>query len=153
MKIKLSGWVMGLVVALAGQWGLGATYYWNGGSSDIPNGTALQTALTNLSGTWNTTTKNWAVDDAGATYTNWNNAVAGNHAYFGMHMTNWANNNSATSTLSGGITLERLSVDFDATNGFVASFYLTAATPVSLTLNGSNPRIFVDNNILYEGLT
>ena len=51
--------------------------YWGGGTTDITNGTALPltTTGTNLTGTWDTTTKNWSNNATSTVYQAWNSSV------------------------------------------------------------------------------
>ena len=46
----------------------GQNLYWGGGSTDVADDTALPTSGAAFSGTWNTTTKNWAATNAPGPY-------------------------------------------------------------------------------------
>jgi len=51
--------------------------YWGGGNVNIPDNTALPTPaqMLNMTGVWNTTTRNWSVDPHGTRYVAWENGV------------------------------------------------------------------------------
>jgi len=76
--------------------------YWGGGAVDIANGTALPTTTTgtDLTGTWNTTTKNWATSPSGTTYQAWTSSV--NDVSLGLVAAGAGNAASQTLTLSNG---------------------------------------------------
>ena len=152
VKGGLAGLVLATLLTVSGQAG---TLFWGGGSTDITPPQPLPWNFTNttLSGTWNTTAKNWATDGAGTLYTNWSNTGTANHAYFGLNTTNWVRGNLASVVLAGDMTLNRLSADFTAMSAYDATYSLTSSSPVTLTLNGQNPTVFVDNQTSFENIT
>ncbi len=66
---------------------LATDLYWGGGEADIADGTPLSLDALDLSGTWNASLKNWAVDTSGSAYTNWADGAV---VHFGA-ITNKAN--------------------------------------------------------------
>jgi hypothetical protein len=116
--------------------------YWGGGTADIADGIPLPTVLANLSGTWNTTTKNWAVDAAGSRYTNWPASGPAPSAIFGTGLATAGTPNVGTITL--GTDLAANSLKFLA--NVVGRFDLTNAAPVTLTFSGESPAIRVSGS-------
>lgn len=113
------------------------TLYWGGGSANITGPQALPKSLGNLTGTWNTTLQNWAVDTNGTSYQAWSNTGTSNTAYFGAGLTN--DTASATITLTENLTVNKLDLRDPGPANKVITF--ATATPVTLTLNGATPTV------------
>ena len=126
-----------LTIVLLGTAAAANTLYWGGGNANIPNGTVLSTNITSLTGTWNLTTANWSTTTNGTTYTNWPSTGTANAAYIGYGLATTPTTGIAI-TQTVNMALNQLTVNLPNTYDAVT---LTAATPMSLTLNGSNPTI------------
>ena len=147
MNIKLSGWGVGLaaavVVQLAGQGALAATYYWSGGAANITDGTPVQTNYALLSGIWDTTIKNWSTDLLGTHYVAWPNTgsdtaffvspqVAGNVSFL------------ETVTQTVDMTVGTLCVSFtNAPSVYSDAYFITSTNSRNITLTGPAPTISV----------
>ena len=116
--------------------------YWAGGTTDIPDNTPISSNAVKLCGVWNTSTKNWAIDRNGTTYVAWTNGA--NNAAFLSPYTNTSS--CVTITAAVDIVLNRLNADLTkpAVGGVYGTFItITATTPRTMTLAGSNPTIEV----------
>ena len=111
------------------------TLYWGGGTTNIPNGTLLPT--NSVPGTWNLTTANWSTTTNGVTYTNWPSTGTANAAYLGYGLGTGAGNYYVTQSVNVALNQLIVKTPYDA-NDYT---FLTATSPVSLTLNGLNPTI------------
>jgi hypothetical protein len=147
MKIKLSGWGLGLaaalIVQLAGQGSLAADYYWGGGKVDLANGTPIPMGTNEPNGVWDATIKNWATDRSGTTYVAWPNTGSD---------TAWFNNLSLVSysalpviTQTVDMTVGRIVAIITNTSGncYGSGYRITATNTRTITLAGNAPEIDV----------
>jgi autotransporter-associated beta strand protein len=135
-----------LVAAYAGQ---AQTLYWGGGAADITGPQALPTELGDLTGTWNTTLQNWAVDAAGTTYQTWSNSGTNRTARIGHGLTTDAAN--ATITLGADVSLNVLDIrDPKATANKNVTF--AAPSPMSIALNGATPTIDLRGGVNWQAV-
>ena len=126
-----------LTLVLLGTAAAANTLYWGGGTTNIPDGTRLSTNTAALSGTWNLTTTNWSMTTNGVAYTNWSNTGTANGVYIGYGIIGDPHAYSYI-TQTVNMAVNHLFVNLPFAYAYT---YLTATTPVSLTLNGSTPTI------------
>ena len=128
-----------LIIQLAGQGALAATYYWGGGNMDIPDNTPISSNSVALCGVWNLTIKNWATTPSGTTYTNWPSSGSDNVAYF----TSFTNGspNYVIVTQTADVALSGVISDSSATpNGtYTAYFDVIGTNARAITLTGQTP--------------
>ena len=125
------------------QFGMARTLYWAGGSVDVADGTPVPSTVSALSGTWDKTTKNWAVDAAGSAYVAWEDgadAVAWLPSFVEQGVT-------ATLTLAEDVTLNQIVAPHTTPAvGYNHAYSLTAASARTLTLTGTNPSLWVSDS-------
>ena len=119
--------------------------YWGGGSSDILNGTPLPCVNTQLSGTWDLTTKNWSVDTAGTQYVAWENGED-RVAVFSLPIVNTPVN----ITLGDDVAMNKMHLTRnykgDNSGENWGDYHFEAASARTLTLCGSDPELLLTGN-------
>lgn len=135
--------VVGVVLQCSMPGAGAASLYWGGGSNNITGSQVLPASLGGLSGTWDTTLQNWAVDTSGTSYQAWDNTGTSNTAYFGYGLTTDAAN--ATIAIGANLTANRLDIR-DNAGAANKNITFTSAAPVTLTLNGTSPTLNLYNN-------
>jgi autotransporter-associated beta strand protein len=123
--------------------GSARTLYWGGGITDIADGTPLPTDLADLAGTWNLTTKNWATDESGTTYTNW---TSGDDmtASFADGLTS-ASGRDHLILLDADITLNEIYADFPV-NAYWYGLRFSSTAVRTITFAGENPTCKIAAN-------
>jgi autotransporter-associated beta strand protein len=113
------------------------TLYWGWGNTNISGSQALPTSWGTRTGTWNSTTQNWAVDATGSSYGAWqSDAIANFGTVVGGTGTVVLTENLRVSGLTGTST----------NGGSPNGIYLTSPVARTLTLSGSNPVISLITN-------
>jgi autotransporter-associated beta strand protein len=108
------------------------TLYWGWGNTNISGSQALPTSWGARTGTWNSTTQNWAVDATGSSYGAWqSDAIANFGTVVGGTGTVVLTENLRVSGLTGTST----------SGGSPNGVWLTSPVARTLTLSGSNPVI------------
>lgn len=142
-----------LITLLSSTVSPSATLYWAGGTNDIPDGTPLPIyPISLMDGTWDTNTLNWATDTNGTTYVAWSNSGTDNEAILAWSITNGADGENCTIMLATNMVLNRLTGDLTRCVQRQV-IHLTAVSPVSINLNGSNPVVHVSNDGRYDHLS
>ncbi len=121
-----------------------STLYWSGGTTNITDGTAVVTNWANLNGTWGTSTKNFATDTNGTTYSAWSNGAR--LSVFSSGYT--ADAQDITNTMITDMTASGIAWQFGspAAPGNTKRFYINSSNVQTLTLattNGTSPVIDV----------
>lgn len=132
----VSGLFFGLAATVPGR---GGDLYWSGGTTDIADGTALPANSADLVGTWDKTTRNWATDENGTSYTVWQDGPTAT-----AWLTPFTNDSGvATVTLSDDIQLNQLAAPHNASGskGYNHTYSLTATQSRTISLAGDSPSI------------
>ncbi len=134
-----------------------STYSWGGGSTNITDGTVLATNWVNLTGTWDTTTKNFTTNN-GTNYSAWSNGGAFNAfvAGFATNATEYA-----TITNAENLSVSSISVALSrASQGISAKYLNLTGTNKTLELlagtvidvRGASPVLAQEGGALAYGL-
>ena len=122
--------------------------YWGGGTGDIAPGTPLPTAPGDLTGRWDATTKNWAVDEFGNGYVAWTDAPDRVAVLTSFNQ----GSIDVSITLAANVALNKLSVPYDRVPPGIlfanARYILTAGTGRTITLVGDKPEINIADSAI-----
>ena len=158
LRFNANSLVAALALALAAPAAFAqATYSWSGGSTNITDGTALATNWVNLTGTWDTTTKNFTTDN-GTTYIAWSNGGA-----FSAFVAGFATNavEYATITNAENLSVSSISVALSRASQSISAKYLNlVGTNKTLELlagtvidvRGASPVLAQEGGALTYGL-
>ncbi len=127
------------ILCLASGTAWAAPAYWGGGAVDIADGTAIPLSSNELSGVWDTGTKNWAADYAGTTYGAF---PTGSFAVLGF-FTSTVNDAKATIRLTTDVHLSGLMASMQSCVGFRHGFVLSNDVTQTITPAGTNFTIAI----------
>ena len=112
--------------------------HWGGGSTDVADDTALPTSGAAFSGTWNTTTKNWAATNAPGPYGAFTPGAMADLGYVSMTT---GSGLSAVITNEADITLSGL-MSVTGGNNYNQRITLKAASPKAITFTGDEALVY-----------
>ena len=130
-----------------------SSLYYSGGTTDITDGTPVQTNWTNMSGTWGGAIKNFATDTNGTTYAAWSS-----NSVFRSFSSGYAYNftgENITNTIISDVAAAGIALQFNAPSNANSygnkAFYINASNAYTLTLSGTSPVVDVRNVGTYLG--
>jgi len=145
MNVKFDaklGLLTATLILFGSVYGKADTLYWGAGTSDIADETPLPTIFEKLTGTWNTTAKNWTPSLTGDSYRAWENGA--HDVWLGVY---FSSGSSATITIDDNITLRGLFSRWSGASNS-ATLTLLGNGARKITFAGDAPLIFLDNGTM-----